>query len=67
MKKVGVLLCLIVVAVAGLTVMAQSQRPNARLIVSGVEWHDTDGNRINAHGGGVMFHIFFRFQKCQQF
>ncbi len=67
MKKVGTLLCLIVVAVAGLTVMAQSQRPNARLIVSGVEWHDTDGNRINAHGGGVMFHKgrYYWYGECK--
>lgn len=26
------------------------------LIVSGEEWVDTDGNRINAHGGGVLYH-----------
>lgn len=25
-------------------------------IVSGIEWKDTDGNRINAHGGGILFH-----------
>ena len=25
-------------------------------IVSGAEWFDTDGNRINAHGGGILFH-----------
>lgn len=25
-------------------------------IVSGIEWQDTDGNRINAHGGGILFH-----------
>lgn len=25
-------------------------------IISGIEWKDTDGNRINAHGGGIMFH-----------
>lgn len=26
------------------------------MIVSGIEWKDTDGNRINAHGGGILFH-----------
>lgn len=25
-------------------------------IVSGEEWLDTDGNRINAHGGGILYH-----------
>lgn len=25
-------------------------------IISSTEWLDTDGNRINAHGGGVLYH-----------
>lgn len=26
------------------------------VITSGAEWIDTDSNRINAHGGGILFH-----------
>jgi hypothetical protein len=29
---------------------------SVRSIVSGAEWRDTDGNRINAHGGGLLYH-----------
>lgn len=29
---------------------------NIKMIVSGEEWLDTDGNRINAHGGGILYH-----------
>lgn len=25
-------------------------------IVPGAEWKDTDGNLINAHGGGILYH-----------
>lgn len=25
-------------------------------IVSGEIWNDTDGNPINAHGGGILYH-----------
>ena len=25
-------------------------------VISGAEWYDTDGNVINAHGGGLLFH-----------
>lgn len=27
-----------------------------KYIVSGEVWFDTDGNRINAHGGGILYH-----------
>lgn len=27
-----------------------------KYIVSGAEWLDTDGNPINAHGGGILYH-----------
>ncbi|GHT03536.1 glycosyl hydrolase family 43 [Bacteroidia bacterium] len=30
--------------------------PAEKAIVSGAEWLDTDGNRINAHGGGILYH-----------
>lgn len=29
---------------------------SVRSIVSGAEWRDTDGKRINAHGGGMLYH-----------
>lgn len=35
---------------------AQSESGDSKMIISGAEWLDTDGNRINAHGGGVLFH-----------
>lgn len=28
----------------------------SQTIKSGTEWLDTDGNRINAHGGGILYH-----------
>lgn len=34
----------------------QKEEADSNEIVSGVEWLDTDGNRINAHGGGVLYH-----------
>lgn len=35
-----------------------SQKKNmvASEIVSGEIWNDTDGNPINAHGGGILYH-----------
>ena len=27
-----------------------------KMIVSGEKWLDTDGNMINAHGGGILYH-----------
>ena len=27
-----------------------------RTIISGTVWNDTDGNMINAHGGGILYH-----------
>ena len=29
---------------------------DGRVIISGTVWNDTDGNMINAHGGGILYH-----------
>ncbi|MBK5721136.1 family 43 glycosylhydrolase [Dysgonomonas sp. Marseille-P4677] len=34
----------------------QNENIDSQNISSGVEWLDTDGNRINAHGGGILYH-----------
>lgn len=34
----------------------QSDSDNTEWIISAEEWLDIDGNRINAHGGGVLYH-----------
>ena len=34
---------------------AQSKAPNYTAFYPGEIWKDTDGNHINAHGGGIMF------------
>lgn len=31
-------------------------KPEPQYIVSGEKWLDTEGNAINAHGGGILFH-----------
>jgi len=51
MRKIFLILTL---AVAGL--FCNSQDLNNRLITPGEIWPDTDGNHINAHGGGILFH-----------
>lgn len=33
-----------------------SKQMETKIIVSGEEWLDTDGNMINAHGGGILYH-----------
>lgn len=34
---------------------AQTPTPNTK-ITNGVPWHDTKGNKIEAHGGGILLH-----------
>lgn len=52
------ILCSIVVSSCG----QKKAEPTAdtkeqtKAIVSGEEWFDTDGNPINAHGGGILYH-----------
>lgn len=35
---------------------SNAPKPGKQDIVSGTVWRDTDGNPINAHGGGIMYH-----------
>ncbi len=35
---------------------SKKAQESGKPIVSATEWLDTDGNRINAHGGGVLYH-----------
>jgi len=32
------------------------ENTTSKMIVSGEKWLDTDGNMINAHGGGILYH-----------
>ena len=38
------------------TAQAQKQVTTNNAIVPGEVWNDTDGNSINAHGGGILYH-----------
>lgn len=38
------------------TAQAQKQVTTNNAIVPGEVWNDTDGNPINAHGGGILYH-----------
>lgn len=38
------------------TAEVPQESQEVKYIVSGEEWLDTDGNRINAHGGGILYH-----------
>lgn len=38
------------------TAQAQKQVTANNAIVPGEVWNDTDGNPINAHGGGILYH-----------
>ena len=50
-RRIGFLLLLL----AGIYAMpAQAQQNDA--IRPGEVWNDTDGNPINAHGGGMLYH-----------
>lgn len=35
---------------------AQNQATTNNAITPGEVWNDTDGNPINAHGGGILYH-----------
>ncbi|NDW17823.1 glycosyl hydrolase family 43 [Dysgonomonas sp. 216] len=35
---------------------AADSNKDLKMIVSGAEWFDTDSNRINAHGAGILYH-----------
>lgn len=38
------------------TQSAKTDSQTVQMILSGEEWLDTDGNKINAHGGGILYH-----------
>lgn len=48
--------CLLLTACGGQKKTNQNEDLFDKSIVSGAEWHDTDGNVINAHGGGILYH-----------
>lgn len=55
-KKKQLLYCLIFFTLASyIYACTQSQKEGAE-IIPGIVWYDTDGNPINAHGGGIMYH-----------
>ncbi len=57
MRKNALLLAaLIVFVLTGCNQKKQGEPAATKMIVSGTEWLDTDGNRINAHGGGMLYH-----------
>ncbi len=41
--------------------------PKVTEILSGTTWYDTDGTRINAHGGGIMYHegTYYWYGECK--
>lgn len=48
--------CLLIFTLASyICACTQSQKEGAE-IIPGIIWYDTDGNPINAHGGGIMYH-----------
>ncbi len=55
MKRSILFLAVACLVATGCSKKAQDQQTEPQLIVSGEEWLDTDGNRINAHGGGILY------------
>ena len=49
---------LLAVATSFITIVAQAQKRASfnDAVVQGTVWNDTDGNPINAHGGGILYH-----------
>lgn len=54
MKKLTLLFT--IACLVGFSCSSEKYPQPKGLIVSGEEWKDTDGNRINAHGGGILYH-----------
>lgn len=52
---------LLIATVIATTAMAMGD------FVPGAKWHDTDGNHINAHGGGIMYHdgTYYWYGECK--
>ncbi|GHT03539.1 glycosyl hydrolase family 43 [Bacteroidia bacterium] len=52
-KNIVLIICVLFVACGQ---KKTNEIPAEKAIVSGSEWLDTEGNRINAHGGGILYH-----------
>lgn len=51
-----VLTSLLICSCGGQRNKQKNDQETLKPIVSAIEWLDTDGNRLNAHGGGVLYH-----------
>ena len=57
MKKRILFLYCITFSMLAISIYACTQKNNNKKeYIPGVVWNDSDGNPINAHGGGIMFH-----------
>ncbi|BES61735.1 glycoside hydrolase family 43 protein [Dysgonomonas capnocytophagoides] len=59
MKKILLFSLVIIGIIAGCKQKPSNSSSNSgesHLIVSGAEWFDTEGNMINAHGSGILYH-----------
>ncbi len=54
-EKFGVALLCMVLLISGCG-NKKSTEETSLVIIPGAEWLDTDGNPINAHGGGILYH-----------
>ncbi len=54
----SLILCFLLICSCGQQKKSLQQEANEefKMIVSGGKWLDTDGNMINAHGGGILYH-----------
>jgi hypothetical protein len=55
MRRVRIIECVALLPVVILSQRAKGESASAEF-VPGVQWLDTDGKPVNAHGGGVLFH-----------
>ncbi len=52
----ALLIGLTVLAISAPAVSAKTQSPTRNVIEQGTKWLDTEGNPVNAHGGGILYH-----------
>lgn len=69
LKKIfylGILATLILSA-CGKKQTQEAVETSNNLIIPGAEWVDTDGNMINAHGGGMLYHegTYYWYGECK--
>lgn len=67
-RKNRLLFCLMLAFVACCTVSCTNKSGKAENdIIPGGLWHDVDGNPINAHGGGILYHEgrYFWYGECK--